>query len=442
MKITTIGAGSVVWGPTINTDFLLNPALDGAELALMDINAETVGLVKRYLDRLIAERGFTKTITVTTDLAEALRDADYVLTAISVGGDHLWRYDAIFPQVYGIFQPVGDTVGPGGLMRALRHTAPLVRIAQTMREVSTPGAPLIQLTNPMNPLCGALERLDGVPIYGVCHGVNDTEWIVAKQLGVPWDQVHIKAAGNNHNIFCTEVRVGDHSYTQDMFDELAPLVFDTPFRAEVYRRYDGLVGNFSRHPIEFLPDFLTPESRYGQTWGVQPIPDEINPIHGKRQESARAVLEMALAQREPLAWRADRDYHSLALNMMGRPEVGHTREILDDFIAALEHHDDFFIHLNVANHGAIIGVDDAYNVEIPVEFKKGVLTRQVVRFNDVITQELDRVGKEQHLLARACIEGDEEALVEALTMDTLVPSWDVAARLIREMRAFEDAYIQ
>src|SRR5690348_14413306 len=103
MKIVTIGAGSIVWGPTINTDFLVNPELDGAELVLMDINAETLDLVQRFLERLIRENGFKKTITATTDLEEALRDADYVLTAISVGGDRLWRYDAIFPQVYGIF---------------------------------------------------------------------------------------------------------------------------------------------------------------------------------------------------------------------------------------------------------------------------------------------------------------------------------------------------
>ena len=91
MKITTIGAGSVVWGPTINIDFLLNPGLDGAELMLMDVNPDTLALVKRLLERLVAERGFDKTLKAATDLTEALRDADYVLTAISVGGDRMWR---------------------------------------------------------------------------------------------------------------------------------------------------------------------------------------------------------------------------------------------------------------------------------------------------------------------------------------------------------------
>src|SRR5688500_3085546 len=116
MRIATIGAGSVAWGPAVNVDLLLNPRLDGAELVLMDVEPTTLARVQRLLQRLVAERGFRKTIRATTDLTEALRGADYVLVAIAVGGDRLRRYDAIFPQIYGIFQPVGDTIGPGGLM--------------------------------------------------------------------------------------------------------------------------------------------------------------------------------------------------------------------------------------------------------------------------------------------------------------------------------------
>lgn len=446
MKIVTIGAGSIVWGPTINTDFLLNPALDGAELVLMDIDADTLALVTRYLKRLIAERGFRKTVTATTDLTEALRDADYVLTAISVGGDRLWRYDAMFPQIYGIFQPVGDTIGPGGLMRALRHASALLCVGRTMREVSTPGAPLIQLTNPMNPLCGALESLDGLTVYGVCHGVNDTEGIVAERLGVPADEVHIEAAGNNHNIWCAAIRVGEDVYTQDTFERLVPRILDTPFRAEAYQRYGGIVGNHSRHPIEFLPGFLTPASGFGRAWGVAPVAAEIDPLGGERQDLSRRTLEGAVAQRGPVAWRAERLPHGLALDAEGRAETGHSREVIDDFIAALEHGDDFAIHLNIANQEAIADVDPAYNVEAPVVFERGVMRRRPVRFaSAAIVREIGRVGREQHLIAQACVDGpdvDEDLLVEALSLDALVPDRATAARLVREMMAFERAYVR
>lgn len=441
MKITTIGAGSVVWGPTINIDMLLNPALDGAELMLMDINPETLALVQRLLDRLVAERGFAKTIRATTDLRLALAGADYVMTAISVGGDRLWRYDAIFPQVYGIFQPVGDTIGPGGLVRALRHAPPLLEIGRTMLEISTPGAPLLQLTNPMNPLCDALGSLAGLPVYGICHGVDDTEQTLAKQLGVRRDDVRIEAAGNNHNIFCTEIRIGDEVYPPERFAELTPQAFDTPFRAEVFARYGGLVANHSRHPIEFLPGFLTPESEFGRKWGVSPIAREIDPLLGDRQDRSRLVLEQALAQPEPIGWRADRGRGGLNLGPDGRVETGHSREGIDDFIVALDRGGEFFIHLNLANEGAIAGVSPGYNVEIPVRLEQGKLVRTPVRFNDAITAEIERVGREQHLLAQACVDYDEDLLVDSLSLDALVPNRDMAARLVREMTAFQHDYL-
>jgi alpha-galactosidase len=444
LKIATIGAGSVVWGPTINTDFLLNTGLDGAELMLMDVNGETLGLVKRHLERLVAERGLRKTIRATTDLTEALRDADYVLTAISVGGDRIWRYDALFPQVYGVFQPVGDTIGPGGLMRALRHAPALLKVGRTMLDVARPGAPLIQLTNPMNPLCAALESLDGLTVYGICHGVDDTEAIFSKQLGVPKEQVRIEAAGNNHFIFCTEIRVGDEVYDQERFLELTPRVFDTPLREEVFRRYGALVANYCRHPIEFMPGFVTLEHEFGRRWGVSPIASEIDPMRGERQDRARELLEQAIGQPEPIAWRdpTDRRWAGLELNGQGRAEAGHSREIVDDFLVALENRGDFFIHLNLRNDGAIEGVPDEHNVELPVVFEDGKLRRKPVRFrNEAVTREVARVGREQYLLAQACVSGDVDLLIEALAMDALVPSADVAARLVREMIAFEKDHV-
>jgi alpha-galactosidase len=442
VKIATIGAASVVWGPTINTDFLLNPALDGTDLILMDINAEALLLVERYLKRLVRERGFHKTIRATTDLDAALRDADYVLTAISVGGDRLWRYDAIFPQIDGIFQPVGDTVGPGGLMRALRHAGPLLQIARRMRDIGHPDVVLLQLTNPMNSLCAILESVEGLPVYGICHGVDDTEWLFAKQLGVPRSAVKIEAAGNNHNIFVTEIRVGDRFYRQEDLAELTPRIFDGPFRAEVFRQYGALVGNFPRHPIEFLRGFLDVESEFGKKWGVCPVPREIDPLLGARQDRARERLEWALAQAEPILWREERTFGGLALRDDGRAETGHSREVIDDFIVALENDGDFLIHLNLANRGAIEGVAPESNVEIPVSFEKGALRRKPIRFrNEAITREVERVGREQYLIAQGYLRRDFDLLCEALSLDALVPNGDVAARLLREMLAFEVEYV-
>jgi alpha-galactosidase len=442
MKIVTIGAGSVAWGPTINTDFLLNPDLDGAELMLMDISSDNLGRVTRLLERFVRERGFRKTITATTDVREALVDADYVITAISVGGDRLWRYDSMFPQIYSVYQPVGDTIGPGGLVRALRHAGPLLQIARIMREVSKPGATLIQLTNPMNPLCSALEQLGGVKVIGICHGIDDTRKFVAECLGENVDDVHIDAAGNNHLIWCDEIVVGDEVYSQDRIAELAPRLFDTPFRKAAWERYGGLVGNHSRHPIEFLPGFLTQEHGFGTDWGVPPLAIQIDPMRGDRHDAAFERLERALTQEEPIQWRTEHQQGGLKVNDAGLVETGHSREGLDDLIAALDTGQAIDLHINVANDGAIAGVDPAYNVELPTRLENGEIHRKSIAFNDRITGEINRVGQEQHLIGQACLDYDEDVLIEALSLDALVPDRDLAARLVREMVAFERDYLK
>jgi alpha-galactosidase/6-phospho-beta-glucosidase family protein len=131
----------------------------------------------------------------------------------------------------------------------------------------------------------------------------------------------------------------------------------------------------------------------------------------------------------------------LTIDAEGCAEVGHTREDLDDFIVALAEGGDFFTHLNVANERAIAGVPAAYNVELPVTFKQGKMTRTPVRFNETITAEIARVGREQHLIAQACRDYDEELLIEALSLDALIASRGQAARLVREMVAFQREYI-
>lgn len=442
MKITTIGAGSLAWGPTVNTDFLLNPRLDGAELMLMDVSPDNLGRVHRLLGRYVREHGFAKTVNATTDLREALTDADYVVTAISVGGDRLWRYDAMFPQIYSIYQPVGDTIGPGGLVRALRHSGPLLNIARLMREVSKPDAVLIQLTNPMNPICTAIEQLGGVTVYGICHGIDDTRQVIAEQLGKPIDSVKVDAAGNNHLIFCTRIEIDGEVYEQDRFAELTPEVFDGSFRQEVWERYGGLVGNHRRHPIEFLPGFLTQEFRFGEKWDVLPLAKDIDPMNGERHDKAFDRIEHALAQQDPIRLRTQSRFGGLAIADDGIAEFGHSREGLDDFIWSLESGEPFDIHINARNDGAIADVPDEYNLEFPVHFEHGTMTRPTITFNDRITTEIKRVGEEQYAIGRACLDFDRDVLVDALALDALVPTRDLAARLVDEMIAFEREYLK
>lgn len=441
MKIATIGAGSLIWGPTVNTDFLLHPALDGAELMLMDVNPATLELVRRFAERVRAERGSAVTINATTDRDVALRNADYVLVAISVGGDAMWQYDAVYPQRYGIVQTMGDTVGPGGLMRALRHIPVLLDIGADMQRLSRPNAVMIQLTNPMNPICKALDSLEGIRVVGVCHGAWDTEAIIARQLAVPKDEVEVRAAGNNHNIYATEISVAGETWRGDDLAAIAPRLFDKPFRREVWRRYGGYVGNNTRHPIEFLPDFLTEQWDFGRAWGATPIRGWDDPFFNPRHDTPRRELERAIGDPRPIQWDEERLPGTLRFDEDGRVHIRHSHEIIDNLIAALEHGDEIKLHLNLANDGAIAGVGAEHNVEMPVTVRGETIKRSSIVLPEKVTEQVRRVAEEQTLIAEGARLGDKGLLMDALSMDALVPDRRTAERLLHEMGDHQRAYI-
>jgi alpha-galactosidase len=141
----------------------------GAEIRLVDLNEERLAMVLEWCEFARRRLGYEHKISAHMDLKEGLRGATACLTAISVGGDRLWRYDSTHPQLDGIFQAVGDTTGPGGAIRALRHAPAMRGIAETLAEVGAPNALLLQLTNPLNALTACLDHIPGIRVYGFCH---------------------------------------------------------------------------------------------------------------------------------------------------------------------------------------------------------------------------------------------------------------------------------
>ena len=126
----------------------------------------------------------------------------------------------------------------------------------------------------------------------------------------------------------------------------------------------------------------------------------------------------------------------------GTLRIGHSHEVIDELLAALEHGHEFSVHLNLPNRGTIEGVGAEHNVEIPVTLRRGAIERPLVRFgNFALTAEVERVATEQTLIARAAVEGDRGTLVDALAMDALVPNRDIAERLVKEMTLYQRDYI-
>ncbi len=129
-KITLIGGGSLEWTPKFLVDFALTNELKGSHICLHDIDEKALNLMYRLGKKIIKEAGNDFYLSSTTSLEEALEDTNYVILFISTGGLATMRHDLEIPSKYGIYQSVGDTVGPGGLSRALRNIPVVVGIAK------------------------------------------------------------------------------------------------------------------------------------------------------------------------------------------------------------------------------------------------------------------------------------------------------------------------
>lgn len=206
-KVVIVGAGGYVFPLTLIRDLLAFPALAETRLSLFDIDPARVAVTAGGARELIDAHGLGATIEIPTERRAALEGADVVICTFQVGGLDAYRSDVEIPRRYGIDQTVGDTLGPGGVFRGLRSIGALRGLAADMREVC-PNALLIQYANPMSINCWATEAL-GVSTVGLCHSVQHTSAMLAREIGIPYEEITFDSAGVNHTAWFTTFRRGD-----------------------------------------------------------------------------------------------------------------------------------------------------------------------------------------------------------------------------------------
>jgi alpha-galactosidase len=253
-KIAFVGAGSVEFTGMLIGDILGYEELRDSTISLHDIDPERLDTAAAVAAAIAARLEASPAIEAHLERRAALADADYVINMVQVGGHAATVIDHEIPARFGLRQTIGDTLGVGGVFRALRTIPVMEGIAADMSEVCS-DAWLLNYTNPMVMLCWATYL--GTPlsrIVGLCHSVQNTTQQMAEYIGVPFGDVTFFGAGVNHQAFILRFeRDGEDLYPLlDQAIERDPELLRR-VRFQMYRRLGYFPTESSEHSAEYLP---------------------------------------------------------------------------------------------------------------------------------------------------------------------------------------------
>ena len=265
-KICLVGAGSTVFARNILSDVLSNGELADSDIALFDIDEVRLS-TSTILTRRICQTlgiGDKVKLTATTNRVEALKDADFVILMMQVGGyKPATVTDFAVPKKFGLRQTIADTLGIGGIFRALRTIPVVFDVARDM-EKHCPHALMMNYVNPMAMISWAMaDVFPHIRYVGLCHSVQDTSQFLAHTLGEDIANIDFTCAGLNHVAFFMkfEKRLPGGG-REDLYPRLRKLAVEGKFpakeavRFEVLKRFGHFVTESSEHFAEYTPWFI------------------------------------------------------------------------------------------------------------------------------------------------------------------------------------------
>ena len=403
-KIAMLGAGSVVFCKTLMSDILATPALADSELALMSRTEPKLKRMAGFAERMISENGLAATSWYTLDRADAIRDADFVVVMIQVGGLDAFGIDYEVPLKYGVDQCIGDSLGPGGVFRGLRTIPVLVDIVRDMEQLAKPQAVLLQYANPMAGNMLALGKVSDAPMVGLCHGVQTTLDLIAGYCGVPKDEIDYLCGGINHMDWFLKL---EHN-GRDLYPTLRE-VFEKPeyyknekVRGEVFRHLGFFCTESTGHLSEYVPWFRK-NAKAMELYCDGPAFGGESGAYYKYSAALRAKY----AGHDPL------EYESAKIE--GR-SVEYCSHIMEAIVTGTA----FRFMGNVRNDDYIANLPAGCCVEVPTIADADGLHPQAIGLlpPQCAAACITNVNV-QALAGIAALEGDPEAIVHAVAMDPL-----------------------
>jgi len=442
-KITVIGAGSASFGENTLAAIMRSKKLRGSQIALVDLNAQSLDIVHRLANRLNKEWDAGFIISAHANHKDALTDSNFVVSAIEVGPrEELWKSDYDITLKYGVHQPYAENGGPGGFIHAARNITPLMEIVRDM-EQACPEAWFINFTNPMMRICDAVNRYSKIKVVGLCHqiyaGYGMVGVALAKELGIQVPEglegmhadvmqhplqhavkshavplLDIRAAGTNH--FSWIVSIRDKRTGQNLYPLLKQRFFELDEKFEpLTRRIFHDFGMFpipgDTHLCEYLPWMSDPITKPWEKFNIRLYDWEM--MAGLRDFSLDRLNEMANG--------------AMSIDGLLDADSEGALEMIENITYAGNH---YHLAANLPNTGQISNLPLGTIVETPVMVDgAGIHPVHVGSLPEPVAELCRRELMTAQLGVDAAVEGNYEKALQCLLLDPAIHDLD-SAKLI------------
>lgn len=428
---TLIGAGSTVFTPGLLHDLAASKFSDDCLVHLYDIDFEAAETMAKVGQKIAQLYGSKMHVEAFLDRREALRGANFVTTTIAVGSAPGWRADLEIPAKYGIYQTVADSVGPGGVLRALRHIPQLVAIGEDIADVA-PNAWFINYSNPLTANVRAINKYTGVKAVGLCHGTMHTKSKILKDLGIDPQGVDAIFAGINHLCWLLDLKRG----SEDLYPMLRKAVAEkagdknspenreegvhSPVSADLFKTFGLYPAPGDRHVSEFFGKYLTRAESGDLHWGLQGGLDMTVEYISEKSDLWDELRAQASGEL-PIERRDNQEGERLVM-------------IAEALLTGTNHIE---LAVNLPNHGKISNLPFDAVVEVPaVVGAAGITGLAVGALPDAIATVLTHRSQQQEITVRAAMEVSRELAIQALYLDPLVGDLALATAILDDAIAF------
>ncbi|HOP94816.1 MAG: 6-phospho-beta-glucosidase [Dictyoglomaceae bacterium] len=404
MKVSVIGGGSTYTPELIEGFFDIWDKVKPLKITLLDINYERLSIVYDFLLRMIKRAGAEIELEMSTDLEEALKDADFVINQIRVGGNQARLLDETVPLKYGVLGQ--ETTGAGGFANALRTIPVVYGIAKKIEEVC-PSAWLINFTNPSGIITEMLLKYTKVKSIGLCNVPINFQKLFADLAEVSPEDVFLDYFGLNHLSFVRKVFVKGEDRTKELFLKVRERISDEERM---------ILDNVNMFPNYYLGYFYLREERVEE---VKHKPKRAEEVLKIESDLLNLYKDSSLDKKpEELSRRGGALYSRAAVNL----------------ISALSGLKEGFQIINVKNEGAISDLPYDSVVEIPVYLQKDRFHRYVIgKLPISVRGTIQSVKTYEELTIEAAMESSYKKALMALTQHPLISSMTLAKKILDDL---------